>query len=108
MSIAIINRQKPVELLANQLAVIVVRPQAMFPIRVVLFHRLVERLILWRYVAVFPRLVDDSWNAGHAVILTTALGKQAIDTSKTALVCGAGGFIGSHLVRRLKDEGFWV
>jgi GDP-D-mannose 3',5'-epimerase len=27
---------------------------------------------------------------------------------KTALVCGAGGFIGSHLVRRLKKEGFWV
>lgn len=25
-----------------------------------------------------------------------------------ALVCGAGGFIGSHLVRRLKAEGFWV
>ena len=27
---------------------------------------------------------------------------------KTALVCGAGGFIGSHLVKRLKKEGFWV
>ena len=27
---------------------------------------------------------------------------------KTALVCGAGGFIGSHLVKRLKDEGYWV
>src|SRR5687767_7361207 len=25
-----------------------------------------------------------------------------------ALVCGAGGFIGSHLVRRLKADGFWV
>jgi GDP-D-mannose 3', 5'-epimerase len=25
-----------------------------------------------------------------------------------ALVCGAGGFIGSHLVKRLKAEGFWV
>ena len=25
-----------------------------------------------------------------------------------ALVCGAGGFIGSHLVRRLKKEGYWV
>src|SRR5512138_598494 len=30
--------------------------------------------------------------------------------SKTmrALVCGAGGFIGSHLVKRLKREGYWV
>lgn len=27
---------------------------------------------------------------------------------KTALVCGAGGFIGSHLVKRLKREGVWV
>jgi GDP-D-mannose 3', 5'-epimerase len=27
---------------------------------------------------------------------------------KCALVCGAGGFIGGHLVRRLKREGFWV
>ena len=28
--------------------------------------------------------------------------------SKTALVCGAGGFIGTHLVKRLKKEGFIV
>lgn len=27
---------------------------------------------------------------------------------KQALVCGAGGFIGSHIVKRLKSEGFWV
>ena len=27
---------------------------------------------------------------------------------KRALVCGAGGFIGSHLVRRLKKEGYFV
>lgn len=27
---------------------------------------------------------------------------------KYALVLGAGGFIGSHLVKRLKSEGFWV
>lgn len=28
--------------------------------------------------------------------------------SKTAIVCGAGGFIGGHLVRRLQSEGYWV
>ena len=27
---------------------------------------------------------------------------------KKALVLGAGGFIGSHMVKRLKDEGYWV
>ncbi|MEY2955553.1 MAG: NAD-dependent epimerase/dehydratase family protein [Gemmobacter sp.] len=27
---------------------------------------------------------------------------------RSALVCGAGGFIGAHLVTRLKREGFWV
>ena len=29
-------------------------------------------------------------------------------SQKRALVCGAGGFIGSHLVKRLKSEGYWV
>jgi len=28
--------------------------------------------------------------------------------TKKALVCGGGGFIGSHLVRQLKKEGYWV
>jgi GDP-D-mannose 3', 5'-epimerase len=27
---------------------------------------------------------------------------------QAALVCGAGGFIGSHLVREMKSQGFWV
>jgi GDP-D-mannose 3',5'-epimerase len=27
---------------------------------------------------------------------------------KNVLVCGAGGFIGGHLVKKLKDESFWV
>jgi GDP-D-mannose 3', 5'-epimerase len=33
---------------------------------------------------------------------------MGIESKKTALVCGAGGFIGSHLVKRLKKEGYWV
>ena len=31
-----------------------------------------------------------------------------MEKQKKALVCGAGGFIGSHLVKKLKKEGFWV
>lgn len=27
---------------------------------------------------------------------------------KKAIVCGAGGFIGGHLVKRLKNDGYWV
>jgi nucleoside-diphosphate-sugar epimerase len=33
---------------------------------------------------------------------------EGIKIMKTALVLGAGGFIGSHMVRRLKSEGYWV
>ena len=29
-------------------------------------------------------------------------------SKKTAIVCGAGGFIGGHLVNRLQSEGYWV
>jgi GDP-D-mannose 3', 5'-epimerase len=31
-----------------------------------------------------------------------------IEKEKSALVLGAGGFIGSHMVKRLKSEGYWV
>jgi nucleoside-diphosphate-sugar epimerase len=31
-----------------------------------------------------------------------------MSVQKKALVCGAGGFIGGHLVKRLKDEGYFV
>lgn len=34
--------------------------------------------------------------------------KNKTKTIKKALVCGAGGFIGGHLVKRLKKEGYWV
>jgi GDP-D-mannose 3',5'-epimerase len=30
------------------------------------------------------------------------------EKQKTALVCGAGGFIGSYMVRKLREEGYWV
>ena len=30
------------------------------------------------------------------------------DIKKTALILGGGGFIGDHLAKRLKNEGFWV
>jgi GDP-D-mannose 3', 5'-epimerase len=36
------------------------------------------------------------------------MGKGSTPKMKTALVLGAGGFIGSHLVKSLKEEGFWV
>ena len=36
------------------------------------------------------------------------MNKLVIRKQKTALVCGAGGFIGGHLVNRLKEEGYWV
>jgi len=35
------------------------------------------------------------------------MSRQAAN-ARAALVCGAGGFIGHHLVRRLKRQGFWV
>ncbi len=34
--------------------------------------------------------------------------KSEIANPKSALVCGAGGFIGGHLVKKLKREGYWV
>ena len=40
------------------------------------------------------RYVDYSKQKGSSVI--------------TALVCGAGGFIGHHLLNRLKAQGYWV
>jgi len=31
-----------------------------------------------------------------------------MNNNKTAIICGAGGFIGGHLINRLKKEGYWV
>lgn len=42
------------------------------------------------------------------LLLTTFLFSEPLPNEKTALVCGAGGFIGHHLVKRYKEEGYWV
>src|SRR5438105_3168234 len=31
-----------------------------------------------------------------------------VPSQKSVLICGAGGFIGHHLVKRYKQEGYWV
>ncbi len=36
------------------------------------------------------------------------MGRKLVNMKKYALVLGGGGFIGGHLGKRLKDEGFWV
>jgi GDP-D-mannose 3', 5'-epimerase len=36
------------------------------------------------------------------------LKRRILSMTKRILVCGAGGFIGGHLVKRLKNEGSWV
>lgn len=36
------------------------------------------------------------------------IGRPQERSMKRALVCGAGGFIAGHLVKRLKAEGYWV
>jgi GDP-D-mannose 3', 5'-epimerase len=35
-------------------------------------------------------------------------GMTSLMNTKRVLVCGAGGFIGGHLIKRLKTEGYWV
>jgi nucleoside-diphosphate-sugar epimerase len=47
------------------------------------------------------KLTNAGWNCAH-------LGVYTEKKMRSALVLGAGGFIGSHLVRKLKSEGFWV
>src|SRR5882724_5063897 len=63
--------------------------------------------LLSRYSTRWPR-------RGHRPLPTSLLAKRGFGTegedpmARCALVCGAGGFIGGHLVRRLKRDGFWV
>lgn len=46
------------------------------------------------------------WIFALGLLLNFTLSAQ--EEQKTALVCGAGGFIGSHLVTQYKKEGYWV
>lgn len=42
------------------------------------------------------------------LILFSCSAEKEVQIVKKVLVCGAGGFIGSHLVKRLKNEGCWI
>lgn len=44
----------------------------------------------------------------HNIFLTIILLFSNAIQARSALVCGGGGFIGSHLVKRLKSEGYFV
>ena len=45
---------------------------------------------------------------GHSILRNFYSNNRKELFMKIALVCGAGGFIGSHLVKRLIKEGYWV
>src|SRR5439155_14740939 len=53
-----------------------------------------------------PREHGGDHRGGHEAV--TRNSRRPTRVMKKALVCGAGGFIASHLVRRLKQEGNWV
>jgi GDP-D-mannose 3', 5'-epimerase len=52
--------------------------------------------------------VGEPVHAGAARISSHIRRREKGGRMKSALVCGAGGFIGGHLVKRLKAEGFFV
>jgi len=43
-----------------------------------------------------------------SLLIYMLLFQNILLAQKTALICGGGGFIGSHLAKRLKQEGYWV
>src|SRR5947208_8867220 len=55
-----------------------------------------------------PAAGSMSWTRRTVPAAPTIFGVLGEVSMRTALVCGAGGFIGGHLVKRLKSEGFWV
>ena len=48
-------------------------------------------------------LVNKAFDAGYKRIIVLMS-----EYTKSALVLGAGGFIGSHMVKKLRSEGYWV
>ena len=53
-------------------------------------------------------MAADIAYAGVVAWADRALEPTEMTMVRCALVCGAGGFIGGHLVNRLKRDGFWV
>jgi GDP-D-mannose 3',5'-epimerase len=56
-----------------------------------------------------PHFIVEAFRLDHIeMTVDTKHGTKALSGQRRALVTGAGGFIGGHLVDRLKAEGFWV
>src|SRR5687768_4094629 len=61
--------------------------------------------------ALLPDALDrgsDTLRQWHAGTASRAAHSHGADSMKRAVVCGAGGFIASHLVKRLVRDGYWV
>lgn len=61
-------------------------------------------------MTIYERVGEKVFSRENPLTERKLLGNQSNKKvgNKTALVFGAGGFIGSHLVKRLKQEGYWV
>lgn len=42
------------------------------------------------------------------LLCSATFAQGSLPEQKTALVCGGGGFIGHHMIKRYKQEGYWV
>ena len=79
-------------------------------------HRLAQepRRLAKRYLVNNPKfviriLLQFAGLQSHKSVTPDSRAKEHVPMSvKKALVCGAGGFIGSHLVQNLKKDGYWV
>lgn len=67
-----------------------------------------KQVLRWQIAAILePAGTDSKLGESFQASLTPGK-KRRTWHMKRALVNGAGGFIGSHLVRRLREEGYWV